>query len=46
MKPNFYFLVPAGLAAAGVVALVVIAAEHHGKRRQVKRAYLIERGTS
>ena len=43
-RPNFYFLVPACLAAAGVVALAVLAAEAHGKRRQMRRAWLIERG--
>ena len=43
MKPNRVFI--ALLAAAGAVAvtLAVLAAEHHGKQRQPRRAYLTGR---
>ena len=43
MKPNTVLIaVLAAAGAAGLIA-VVIAAESHGRRRQLKRAYLVER---
>ena len=43
MRPNWVLHIV--LAAAGVAGLaaIILAAESHGRRRQLKRAYLVER---
>ena len=43
MRPNsVLYIVLAAAGAAGLTA-VILAAESHGRRRQLKRAYLVER---
>ena len=43
MRPNWVLItVLAGAGAAGLTA-IILAAESHGRRRQMKRAYLVER---
>ena len=48
MKPqlNLALIIPGAVLAAAAVAGIVLAAEAHGKRRQLKRAWLIERRPS
>ena len=43
-RPNTVLLALVAAAGAAALALVVLAAEAHGKRR-IRKAWLIERGT-
>lgn len=45
-RPNTVLYAVAAVAGAAGLALVIVAAEKHGKRRQLKRAYLIDRSAS
>lgn len=45
MKPNTTLYVLVAAAGAAGLTLVILAAEAHGKRRQLKRAWLMERAS-
>lgn len=43
-RPNTVLIALVAAAGAAGLALVIVAAEKHGKRRQLKRAWLTETG--
>ena len=42
-KPNTVLWTLAAAAGAAGLTAIILAAESHGRRRQLKRAYLVER---
>lgn len=46
MKRNSVFYAVVAVAGAAALGVLILAAEAHGKRRQLKRAYLIDRSAS